>query len=117
MTYCTGCGHQIHETAPTCPHCGAVQQLAKATLQAAEQSQGTLWLPVPALICGLLPVLSMLSPSDWTEDEAMGSAIFAITALVLAGIGLARQQRGRGMSIAALILGVIGLLGALESLA
>ncbi len=25
MVFCRGCGKEIHETAPTCPHCGAVQ--------------------------------------------------------------------------------------------
>ena len=28
MVHCRGCGQQIHETAPTCPHCGAPQGLA-----------------------------------------------------------------------------------------
>ncbi len=25
MIFCRGCGKQIHETAPACPHCGARQ--------------------------------------------------------------------------------------------
>ena len=25
MVYCQGCGKEIHESAPTCPHCGAPQ--------------------------------------------------------------------------------------------
>jgi len=29
--FCRGCGVPIHETAPTCPKCGAVQQTASAT--------------------------------------------------------------------------------------
>ena len=28
MVHCRGCGQQIHETAPTCPHCGAPQGLS-----------------------------------------------------------------------------------------
>src|ERR1039457_6485988 len=27
MVFCRGCGEKIHETAPTCPHCGAPQGL------------------------------------------------------------------------------------------
>jgi TM2 domain-containing membrane protein YozV len=27
MVFCRGCGKEIHETAPTCPHCGAPQRL------------------------------------------------------------------------------------------
>lgn len=27
MVFCRGCGKEIHETAPTCPHCGALQKV------------------------------------------------------------------------------------------
>lgn len=27
MVFCRGCGKEIHETAPTCPHCGAPQAI------------------------------------------------------------------------------------------
>ncbi|HEU4374461.1 MAG TPA: hypothetical protein VFS02_13270, partial [Telluria sp.] len=27
MVFCRGCGKEIHESAPTCPHCGAPQAL------------------------------------------------------------------------------------------
>ena len=26
MVFCRGCGKEIHESAPTCPHCGAPQE-------------------------------------------------------------------------------------------
>jgi uncharacterized membrane protein YvbJ len=28
MVFCRGCGKEIHESAPTCPHCGAPQGIA-----------------------------------------------------------------------------------------
>ncbi len=31
MVFCRGCGKEIHETAPSCPHCGAPQQVAGAS--------------------------------------------------------------------------------------
>ena len=34
MVYCTACGKQIHESAATCPGCGAVQQ-SRAPMTAA----------------------------------------------------------------------------------
>ena len=37
MVYCRSCSAQIHETAPTCPKCGAPQQLAEASGMAVEQ--------------------------------------------------------------------------------
>ncbi|MGV8891720.1 MAG: hypothetical protein ACOH2K_01970 [Burkholderiaceae bacterium] len=27
MVFCRGCGKEIHEAAPTCPHCGALQSV------------------------------------------------------------------------------------------
>ena len=27
MVFCRGCGKEIHESAPTCPHCGAPQNI------------------------------------------------------------------------------------------
>lgn len=29
MVFCRGCGKEIHESAPTCPQCGAVQEVTK----------------------------------------------------------------------------------------
>ena len=40
---------------------------------------------------------------------------FAAVAMVLGGISLAKQKKGAGMAIAGLILGGIGLLGAMGS--
>lgn len=31
MVFCRGCGKEIHESAPSCPHCGAPQHLGKDT--------------------------------------------------------------------------------------
>lgn len=31
MVYCRGCGKEIHETASSCPHCGAPQRTNAAT--------------------------------------------------------------------------------------
>jgi Tfp pilus assembly protein PilE len=30
MVFCRGCGKEIHDSAPMCPHCGAPQQVGKA---------------------------------------------------------------------------------------
>ena len=30
MVHCRGCGKEIHESAPTCPHCGAPQSVTSA---------------------------------------------------------------------------------------
>lgn len=45
MVYCRGCAKKIHETAPTCPHCGAPQGLQGG----AEGSRNTLVLVIVGL--------------------------------------------------------------------
>lgn len=118
MSYCQGCGHQIHETATSCPQCGAANYPTHIRNSKETLPDGTLWLPVPAFICSLIPVLSMFDgATSWSQDQNIGALAFAICALVLGSISVARQQRGKGLSIAALVLGAIGLLCALGSLA
>jgi len=42
MVYCRGCGKEIHETAPTCPHCGAPQLNVRPIEGVSERSTGKL---------------------------------------------------------------------------
>ena len=116
MSYCRGCGHQIHETAISCPQCGAMQS-AHSAHPTPTAADGSMWLPVPALVCGLLPVLGLFAPEELDKEQALGMLLFATTAVVLGSVSLARQKRGKGMAIAGVVLGGIGLLAAIGVLA
>ena len=35
MVFCRGCGKEIHKTATSCPHCGAVYGASKSRITAA----------------------------------------------------------------------------------
>ncbi|HEY6308593.1 MAG TPA: TM2 domain-containing protein [Candidatus Angelobacter sp.] len=37
MVFCTGCGKQIHDSAPTCPSCGAVQLTTPVAVSATDK--------------------------------------------------------------------------------
>ena len=92
MSFCRGCGTALHETAPTCPHCGAPQHLPSA------EPPGTLWLPVPALIVGILALLAAIGLADSAlidPDEYMGTLLFAGIAIILGAIGTYQQKKGR----------------------
>ena len=115
MSFCRGCGHQIHETAESCPQCGAANASLATRKAASADQEGTLWLPIPSLFCGLIVVLALFDPEDWETDQVIGGIGLAVTAIVLGGISLAKQKRGLGIAIAGLILGILGLLGALGS--
>jgi hypothetical protein len=108
MIHCRGCGQTIHETAPVCPHCGATQNAPALAAPA-----GTLWLPVPALVCGIVAVLGAFGTEAHERDAVAGVGLFGAVAIALAGISLARQPRGRGMAIASLILGIVAVLSAI----
>lgn len=43
MVHCRACGKEIHETAPTCPHCGAVQFGATNGKSLKSQTVAGLW--------------------------------------------------------------------------
>jgi 4-amino-4-deoxy-L-arabinose transferase-like glycosyltransferase len=72
---------------------------------------GTLWLPIPALVCSGIPLLALFDPNGWDKDQLLGSFLFITAAVVLASISLAKQTRGKGMAIAALVMAAIALLG------
>ncbi len=92
----------------SCPHCGAVQHIAAKSPQ---NQPGTLWLPVPSLILGIIVVLALFDESSWEKDNYIGMFACVVVAIALGGVGLSTQDRGRGMSIAGIVLGVIGFLG------
>jgi TM2 domain-containing membrane protein YozV/Tfp pilus assembly protein PilE len=43
MVHCRGCGQEIHETAVTCPKCGAPQQVATTSASIKSQTAATLF--------------------------------------------------------------------------
>jgi len=50
-------------------------------------------------------------PQRLGSGPILGSFLFITTATVLASISLAKQTRGKGMAIAALVMAAIALLG------
>ncbi|MYM93926.1 TM2 domain-containing protein [Duganella vulcania] len=54
MVFCRGCGKEIHETAPTCPHCGAPQHASGASGPRSDKDY-----VVTVLLCFFLGVLGV----------------------------------------------------------
>ncbi len=112
MSFCRECGTSLHDTAPMCPHCGAPQQPSPSSTAPAA-APGTLWLPVPALVVGVLALLAAIGlegADDYDLEEYIGTLMFACIAITLGAVGLSRQELGRSMSIAGLVLGILALL-------
>ena len=51
MVFCRGCGTEIHESAPTCPHCGAAQGVSGAN-QTGGWGSGMAWVIACAPLIG-----------------------------------------------------------------
>ena len=72
--------------------------------------EGTYWLPIPSLVLGIICALALFDESEWDSDTTTGLLLFAIIGLVLGILGVSKQTKGRGMSIAGIVLSSLGLL-------
>ena len=54
MVFCRGCGKEIHETAPTCPKCGALQFVKPYNKLIGDSGAGSNKKQLPLLLTGLI---------------------------------------------------------------
>lgn len=108
MVFCRGCAKEIHETASTCPQCGASQHTATPTTQ--EISSGPPWMAIISLVLGIICVLAMFDDSEWDNDTIVGLGIFSGVGLILGIINITQKRSGLNMAIAGVILSAISLL-------
>jgi len=130
-SFCAICGVQaISDTAPFCTQCGSLVK-ASSSLPIAEQRpnvqvnvinaphtgvkasselSGSYGLPIPSMVIGIVFVLGVFDNSRWDSDTISGAAAFCIVGLVLGIVSVCRQQKGRGMAVAGIVLSSIALL-------
>lgn len=103
MIFCRGCGNQIHNSAPQCPQCGALQTNHRPSSNAS-------WMSIVAIIVGGLGFLGSFDFNPREKDQVVGIVFLTVISLSLAGISLQRANPGRNLSIIAITLSVLGLL-------
>ncbi|MET3119978.1 cell division protein FtsW (lipid II flippase) [Undibacterium sp. GrIS 1.8] len=121
MMFCRGCAKEIHETAPTCPHCGAVQGhvpvFNNVVPQPSIEDSGSAkfhWTSLTSLITGLVVTLMAISvPEQWDKDTVVGVVMFGLVPILFAVISLIQKRLGRWMAITGLVLGICALLAAI----
>lgn len=126
FVHCRGCGHQIHETAPTCPKCGAPQVTATASAAPSAAAPGP-YGSIPwfrqrwALVCMFLvfppaavviawsgEIYYLVGTTIKTFPKSAKIVMTVITALLL--IALAGDEEAfQGFAGMVLIGGAIGL--------
>lgn len=109
MIFCTGCGKELHETAPMCPHCGKSQKVATTHSTNVDASLGPLWPAITSFVFGVLFMLAENWDSGTDSDTTAGCAMFLTVGLVLGFVSLNISKRGKGMAIAGIVMSAIGL--------
>lgn len=103
MVFCRACAKEIHETAPTCPQCGASQHVAIA----ATSDVGSPWLAILSLILGILCVLSLFDDSEWDRDTLIGLGALSVTGLICGIISINQKKSGNNLAISGVVLSAI----------
>ena len=85
----------------------ALKALADGALQDVSRS---LMIAFSAVILALLAAIGLAVSALFDPDEYMGTLLFAGIAIILGAIGTYQQKKGRGLSIAGLVLGGLALL-------
>ncbi len=113
MTFCTSCGNPIHETALSCPKCGAVTHLTPIQRPSGKASLG---MSIAALVLGALTILGLLEEDKITRDTLMGGAMFVVIGLTMAVINVSRPHTRNALAITALVVCAIAALALLGSI-
>jgi uncharacterized membrane protein len=114
MVYCRGCGKEIHESAPTCPQCGAINNFTVKT----QNQQAYHWSSITSFVTGVVVILMAMTLPDgkWDSDTVLGGIIFGAIPTIFGVISISHSYAGRWMAITGVVFGVIMLLASLGSI-
>lgn len=94
MLYCRDCGHQVHETAPSCPKCGASQHkndgIPPMMVSTANHTDG---FSIASLCTGIFGFIVAVQLSQLSnKDEITGSIVLNIIPIIFGVIGLSNKE-------------------------
>ncbi len=113
MIFCRNCGGSLHETAVSCPHCGAV---TNSTLAKPPVNKVSLGLSIVGIVLGALAFAGLLGTDVWDKDTLVGAAFVFTLGLSFGVFNVSRPHTRDGLAIAAVIGCSIGLLTVLGSI-
>ncbi|OUM04836.1 hypothetical protein BW686_24460 [Pseudomonas syringae] len=108
MVFCRGCAKEIHETALSCPQCGASQ--VSATPVKPPGDAGSPWMAIVSLVLSIVCTLALFDDGEWDLDTIVGLGMFSIAGLVLGIISINKKKPGNGIAIAGTVLSAVSLL-------
>jgi hypothetical protein len=107
MVFCRGCGKEIHESAPTCPQCGAVQKVPASAALAAD---GPKWMGITSLVLGIICFLILFDEEPMDKDTIIGFLMFATVSIVFGAVSVKSYITAKKMAIAGIVLSSISVL-------
>ena len=106
LIYCRGCGVQIHETALSCPKCGAVQESFKEVSRNHHTA-----LSITSCVVGVLVLFGALGvDAPWSRDEVIGTVFLVLIASICGGLSLSQEKPSKSTAVIGLVLAGISLL-------
>jgi len=104
MVFCRGCGKEIHDTAPHCPHCGA-PQAGSVTIPT-----GSPWLGITSVVLAIIAAISAAQVHTFDSDQIVGASVVSVVAFAAGAINLQQKKPGKGMSITAIVMAAVSFL-------
>lgn len=103
MIHCRGCGQTIHESAVSCPKCGALQS-APAPASASN------WMAIVSLLLSIFLLLGSLDVEVADTDVLVGAWLFGLASAGLGAVSLHLNRPGKSMAVVGITLAVLSLL-------
>lgn len=105
MVFCRGCSKEIHETAPSCPQCGALQTVVT------KSNEESGWMGIVSAIFASLAFLGSVGVEGAHDRDAiLGVSILGLGSLILGAISLHQRKPLKTLTIVAITFAALGLL-------
>ena len=115
MVFCHGCGKQIHESAITCPQCGALQAVSGNM----PESNDNHWTSITSFVSSIIAFMVLMSTEtsdNWDSDTVAGGIFLAAIPIFFGILSLNQSRSPRWMAATGVIVGVVVLLASLGSM-
>ena len=116
MVFCRECGARIHESAPTCPHCGVKQPPAATVIEPGGPETQHVWLPITSLVVASFSGAIIVGVPVSEREAIAGCVMFSVIALIGGVVSLYLKTKGKGLAIGAIAVASMVMLIALGAL-